>query len=1496
MHDDLQARLLALSPQQRAEFERLLAARQRHDRSAGTDHPARGSTEAHCPLSSQQERIWLLGQLGGDEQFILRHRLDLSGPLDAAGLAHAIDNVLARHTVLSAAVMVGSTGPYQQAGEVRRPTTVAAPPPGNLREGPPTDQYLELDVTGGALWGHRLVQHNASSYTLYFTAHHLVWDGWSASVFAQELRECYTAWIAGRRPQLPELQYSYFDYATWQRAQERSGALSADVTFWSRQLHGLPAASPLPGRRPRPSGTGACVEFSVDPVTVQSLRVQCAEQRATVLMALLASLALVLHRYSGARATVIGTPFTNRGVSGSDRLIGCFVNMLPLRLDISPTDTWRALLRQSRETCLSAIEHGSLPFDRIVRCANASRLPGRHPLFDVMLVGQEGGQSAFSLPGVVVSSHVATPGPGATDLTVSVAETAEAIRIRIHFDDGLLGKPAIERLAGHWQTVLGEAVGNPDTPCAQLRLLGREEQAELLQAGDLTGHHFADSRSIMELFLDQVARAPDVTALISEDGAEVSYSQLNAWSMAVADGLRARGVSTEAVVAIAVPQSVEFVVAALATWYCDAVFLALDPIESVERLRFMVAESRASIVIGCDPDLARLESLLPSEAKIMGLPSGPPMSPPAPAPAPAAVWPGSAAYAIFTSGSTGRPKAVIGTHFATLNRLRWQWGAYPPQSDDVYCMKSPPVFVDSIAEMLGGLLVGRPTAIIGGRTAAAPAALADALEHVGVTRFVAVPALLRALLNLPVASAKLRRLRLVTVSGEALDRMTLEAFPRVLPDAKLLNLYGSSEVAADITAWDAVGWPGSPPIGKPISGVSVRVVDAHMNLVPVGVTGELCAGGAALARGYAGQPGLTAARFVPDPFGPPGARMYRTGDLAYWIEPGLLGYAGRSDAQLKIRGVRVEPAEVEAVLNAHPAVQESGVTAQRYPDQDNRLVAYVVPEPAAPFDRAAVQNFARKRLPRAMVPTMIVVAYTLPHTSSGKIDRRALAALSVPPRPPGTRPRRLMTKLENTVAVVWREALGVSEIGPQDDFFECGGHSLLLAQVAARLSSALAADVPVEVVFNHPVLEDQCRAIEGLLAAGPARVTVETDMRATARLRPIAHCPVSRQSMQRLDDAILSCEAASLDAAALTYLPARWKRGGLIPAAVWQEEFEDRGAMLAQVFETPVGRIGQLVTPLGAAELYDDPGATAEIVSRGIRRAAKLGAGTVTLTGLLPSATSYGRAVQHSVADIRVTTGHAVTSAAIVLNTLSILRRLGRRIEEEQLCVLGMGSIGTASAHLLVDIGCHPRRLILCDLFERSDELTAHAESLRAAGFANEILVAPARRQVPADVYRSSVVIGAVNVEKVLDVAKLSVGAVVADDSFPPSVDVGLALERMNHRADVALIEAGLLAAPADIAEQRYLPSWLRPLVGGQGDRRMPAELMGCVLAAGLLHAQPELGATIGKVCPAVAVRHLRRVTELGFTAAVPQFGSRQLSGELLDALAAGTISPSQPS
>jgi hypothetical protein len=249
-----------------------------------------------------------------------------------------------------------------------------------------------------------------------------------------------------------------------------------------------------------------------------------------------------------------------------------------------------------------------------------------------------------------------------------------------------------------------------------------------------------------------------------------------------------------------------------------------------------------------------------------------------------------------------------------------------------------------------------------------------------------------------------------------------------------------------------------------------------------------------------------------------------------------------------------------------------------------------------------------------------------------------------------------------------------------------------------------------------------------------------------------------------------------------------------------------------------------------------------------------------------------------------------------VVNTLSILRRLGRDIGQEQVCVLGMGSIGTASARLLVDVGCHPRRLVLCDLFERYDELNAHADSLRGAGFAKEIVVAPARGQVPADVYRSSVVIGAVNVEKVLDVTKLGAGTVVVDDSFPPSVDLELALERMNREADVACIEAGLLAAPADIGERRYLPGWLRPLVGAQGSRRMPAELMGCVLASGLLYAQPELSATIGKVDPAVAVRHLERVTELGFTAAAPQVGGRQLSDDLLDALAAGTISPSQPS
>jgi amino acid adenylation domain-containing protein len=1481
---DFQARLLALPPGQRAAFERLLAARQRRDHAGGSDHPAGDGAEARCPLSSQQERIWLLSQLGGDEQFILRHRLEICGPLDAAGLAYSIDTVLARHTGLSAAVMTDDTGPYQQASKVGPPTVV--------HDGAAHDRFLELDASGGALWRHRLVRNSANSHTLYFTAHHIVWDGWSVSIFAHELRECYTAWLAGQPPQLSELQYSYFDYATWQRSRGESEALSAGVAFWSEQLRSLPTPSALPGRRSEPSGNGACVDFTLDQVTVQALRAQCAEQRATVIMGLLTSLALVLTRYSGVGTTVIGTPFSNRGVGGSDRLIGCFLNMLPLRMDISAADTWLMLLRRSREICLSAMEHGSLPFDRIVRCADTPRILGRHPLFDVMLVGQEDGQAAFSLPGVTVSSHVATPGPGATDLTVSVAETAEVISVRIHFDDGLFGKSAIERLAGHWQTMLGEAIAHPHLSCAYLRLLGREEQAGLVQAGDLTRHHFADSRSMMEMFLDQVARAPGATALISPEGAEVSYRELSAWSMAVASELLARGAGAEAVVGIAIPLSVEFVVTVLATWHCGAVFLALDPVEAEERLRFMVTESRASIVVARGPDVARLKSLVTGGAKTMGLPSK--LTAAASSPASAAPTPGSAAYAIFTSGSTGRPKAVIGTHSATLNRLRWQWDTYPPQPDDVYCMKSPPVFVDSIAEMLSGLLAGRPTAVVSGRTAAAPAALADVLERAGVTRLVVVPALLRALLNLSAASAKLRRLRLVTVSGEALDRMTVEAFARVLPEAKLLNLYGSSEVAADVTAWQAADGPGAPPIGRPISGVSVRVVDARMNLVPVGVTGELCVGGAALARGYAGQPGLSASHFVPDPFGPPGARMYRTGDLAYWIEPGLLGYAGRSDAQLKIRGVRVEPAEVEAVLDAHPAVRESGVTAQRYADQDNRLVAYLVPEPAAPFDHAALQSFARERLPRAMVPTIIVVAQTLPHTPSGKIDRQALRALAVPPRAPGTGPGRPMTELERAVATVWRAALGASEIGPQDDFFESGGHSLLLAQIAARLSSVLAADVPVELVFNHPVLEDQCRAIEAWLRAGPVRVPADADLRATVRLRPITPCPSSRQTARRLDDSILAGAAEQLDAAAITYLPARWKRSGLISDAVWQEEFKEPGALLAQVFETPVGRIGQLVTPLGAAELYDDPSVTAAIVDAGIRRAAELGAGTVTLTGLLASATSYGRAVQHSVAGVRVTTGHAVTSAAVVLNTLSILRRLGRDIGAEEVCVLGMGSIGTASARLLVDIGCHPRRLVLCDLFERYDELTAYADSFRGAGFAKDIVVAPARGKVPADVYRSSVVIGAVNVEKVLDVAKLHAGTVVVDDSFPPSVDLGLALERMNREADVAIIEAGLLAAPADIDERRYLPDWLRPLVGPQDSCRMPAELMGCVLASGLLYAQPELSATIGKVDPAVAVRHLERLTELGFTAAVPQASGRQLSDGLLDALAAGTVSPSQ--
>nr|WP_279637131.1 non-ribosomal peptide synthetase [Corallococcus sicarius] len=630
-------------------------------------------------------------------------------------------------------------------------------------------------------------------------------------------------------------------------------------------------------------------------------------------------------------------------------------------------------------------------------------------------------------------------------------------------------------------------------------MLREEERRQVLVEWNGPRTTFDGDASLSALFDAQVARTPDAVALMAGD-TRVTYRELAARAERLARRLRSAGVGPESRVALCADRSPEMVAAVLAVLKAGGAYVPLDPAYPRERLTWMVEESRPSVLLA----RRHLADRLPPHADTPTLwleedgPEGGDALPPAPG--------GDAlAYVIFTSGSTGRPKGVMATHRATLNRFAWMWRTFPFAPGEVCVVKTALSFVDSVWELLGPLLAGVPSVLLPDDTVKDPARMVEALEAGRVTRLVLVPSLLRALLEVPDVARRLTSLRSWVTSGERLPDELAARFRERLPQARLLNLYGSSEVAADATA-DEVG-AGPVCIGRPIDNMRAYVLDGALRLVPPGVRGELYVAGPGAARGYLGRPEATAERFMPEPFGQePGARMYRTGDVARWLTDGRLEYLGRADDQVKVRGARVEPGEVEASLALHPAVARVAVVAHESAPGEARLVAWVVLKPAQVLDAAALRAFLKERLPDYMVPSAFEALEVLPLTPSGKVDRRLLRARTAPT---GNAAEYVApaTPEELALAGIWTELLGRPRIGARDDFFALGGHSLMAAQIVSRVREALGVELPLTAVFESPTL------------AGLAEV-------------------VSRMagSMQRIADEPIARVSRDLDAAALEQL------------------------------------------------------------------------------------------------------------------------------------------------------------------------------------------------------------------------------------------------------------------------------------------------------------------------------------------------------------------------
>jgi len=979
-----------------------------------------------------------------------------------------------------------------------------------------------FDLAAGPLFRPLLLRLSAEEQVLLLALHHAVADGWSIGILLHELAVLYGVAAGGRPAPLPALPVQYVDFAVWQNAWLAGPGLDRSLDAWRERLAGAPAVLDLPTDRPRPvvrGNRGGLVPVTLDAGLTQDLRALGRRAGTPLFLTVLAGFQALLQRLSGQSDLVVGIPEAGRGRVEIENLIGFFVNALALRTDLAGDPVVDALLRRVRESALHAYAHAEVPFDRVVEALAPERRLDRSPLFQVSFT-LDAATALPRLPDPAAPAAPADPtkalsmealplaiGSAKFDLTLALVEPAAEIAGmggRLEYDRDLFDAATAERLVRHLAILLRGAVAEPGARLSALPLLSAAEQHQLLVTWNLpaTGSTaFPRETPLHQLFAGQARQRPEATAVV-DAGRHLSYGALAARSSALARRLRAAGVGLDVPVALCLERSPELILAILAVLQAGGAYLPLDPAYPRERLAFLLADSGAPVAV----TTASLAAVLPAAGLLRRLlleeDESTPEAPGAPD-LPEVVATGDAlAYILYTSGSTGQPKGVAVPHRGVVGRvIGTDYLRFAP--GDRMAQAANPVFDIATLEIWGPLATGGTLVLLGPEIVARPAALAAALRAEAIDTLILATALVhQTARELPDAFAPLDTL---IVGGEALDPGTVRRLLAAGPPRRLVNGYGPTESTAISTWFEIAGVPvgaSTLPIGRPVAQTRVFVCDAALCPVPVGVAGQLYLGGDGLARGYWRQPERTAERFVPDPFaalqgGRPGGRLYATGDRVRWCADGVLEFLGRLDGQVKIRGFRIEPGEIEAVLAAHPAVEQAVVVARETPEilgGERRLVAYLVPAPGvapgvsgvvAVADVAELRRFLAERLPAHLVPAHFVPLEAFPLTATGKVDRRALPdpdphAAPADPAAGHVAPR---TPLEEEVAAIWREVLGVSRVGIHDSFWELGGHSLLATRILARLEAALGVALPLQTLFLDPTLVGLTNALgERLLA------------------------------------------------------------------------------------------------------------------------------------------------------------------------------------------------------------------------------------------------------------------------------------------------------------------------------------------------------------------------------------------------------------------------------
>ncbi|VEP12991.1 Non-ribosomal peptide synthetase [Hyella patelloides LEGE 07179] len=1085
--NDITKRIAALSPEKRA---LLLERLQKQKAPTKPKIQKKSRTDsATFPLSFSQQRLWFLDRLETDSPvYNVPAAVEIEGKLDINILERCFGAIAYRHESLRTHFDLLDGQPVQII-EPSSELKISVINLCNLSDSEQTAKIRELatneakkpfDLSQSPLLRITLLRLESERQILLFTMHHIVSDAWSKGVLIRDFTQLYTSFLANQEANLPDLPIQYADFAVWQREWLQGETLQTQLSYWRERLKNLPPPLELPSDRPRPDRQtfrGAVQQFIVPPALTETLQSFSQQQDATLYMTLLAAFKTLLYRYTNQTDITVGSPIANRNRAEIEGLIGFFTNTLVLRTDLANNPTFLDVLLRVRETALGAYSHQDIPFEKLVETLQPERHLSHSPLFQVLLAFHD-------IP-------VLPKLPGLTfkllDLDSATAKFDLSLLIRLDPEQGLIGtleyncdlfdSGTIERLAQHFLILLNSIIADPNQPISHLELLSPTEKHQLLETWNQTDSNYPQ-KSVHQLFEIQVAETPNAIAV--EFGSEtLTYSALNRKANQLAHRLRSLGILANSPVGICLRRSPLMAVAVLGTLKAGAAYVPLDPNYPEAHLRNAIADARIQVLLTQKDIVAELPSVdsvlcLDSDYSSIDTESEDNLL--------EVATPDNFAYIIYTSGSTGKPKGVTMTHRALSNLIYWQRENSQLATGAKTLQFTSLSFDVSFQEFFSTWSQSGTLVLINETLRQDPDRLLEFLVEGEIERlflpFVALSQIAEAAERKGIIPQHLRK---VITAGEQLQiTSAIAQFFQALPECILQNQYGPSETHV-VTAYTLRGkpetWSLLPPIGKAIANVETYLLDRYLQPVPIGIPGELYVGGVALARGYLNQSELTAQKFIPHPFRV-GSRLYRTGDLARYL-PALkdtashnrnLQYLGRRDRQVKLRGFRIELGEIEAVLSQHPAVKE--VALKVWSEQelsDRRLVAYIVSktQPAPSFEE--LRTFLRTRLPQYMIPATFVTLNALPLTPSGKIDRSALpkpqkdyatAASYIAPRSP----------LERQIAAIWQEVLDIERAGINDNFFDLGGHSLLLIQLRTRLETLLSRDIPLVELFQYPTI------------------------------------------------------------------------------------------------------------------------------------------------------------------------------------------------------------------------------------------------------------------------------------------------------------------------------------------------------------------------------------------------------------------------------------------